>query len=68
MKFQVSIDESGIKQRAMNVESVRDVFRGKIESLKGQVCLVSSLSFVLRLVKPMFVNFKVYYISTDVST
>ena len=38
MKFQVGINDTGTVQRAMNVGSVRDVFKGKVESLKGQVC------------------------------
>ena len=37
MTFQIGIDESGTKQRAMNVTSVRDICKGKVESVKGQV-------------------------------
>jgi len=36
VKFQVGINDTGTVQRAMNVGSVRDVFKGKVESLKGQ--------------------------------
>ena len=35
--FQIAIDQAGIKQRAMNVTSVRDLCKGKVESVKGQV-------------------------------
>eukprot|EP00112_Aurelia_sp_Birch-Aquarium-sp1_P017175 Seg3963.1 transcript_id=Seg3963.1/GoldUCD/mRNA.D3Y31 product="Cold shock domain-containing protein E1" protein_id=Seg3963.1/GoldUCD/D3Y31 len=34
--FQVGINRSGAKQRAMIVTSVRDSYKGKIESIKGQ--------------------------------
>ncbi|XP_065063770.1 cold shock domain-containing protein E1-like [Rhopilema esculentum] len=39
--FQIAIDQAGIKQRAMNVTSVRDLCKGKVESVKGQYGFIS---------------------------